>query len=68
MEIEVQHTTALSVSHRYAELIRLKEERERTGKQAREAAQYFKNEFSFDNSGQAQLFAFDPILTTTALL
>ena len=68
MEIEVQHTTALSVSHRYAELIRLKEERERTGKQAREAAQYFKNDFSFDNSGQAQLFAFDPILTATALL
>lgn len=35
MEVDIQHTTALSVSHRYAELIRLKEEKERTRKQAR---------------------------------
>jgi hypothetical protein len=66
MEIDIQHTTALSVSHRYAELIRLKEQKERIRKQARDAAQYFKTEFALDNSGQAQLFNWSN-LTTTAL-
>ena len=56
MEIDVQHTTALTVSHRYAELIRLKEEKERTREQARNAAHYSKTQFALENSGQAQLF------------
>src|ERR671926_33733 len=34
-EIDVQHTTALSISNRYAELIRLKEQKERTTKSTR---------------------------------
>ena len=35
MQIDVQYTTALSISKRYAELIRLKEQKERTTKSTR---------------------------------
>lgn len=68
MEIDIQYTTALSVSHRYAELIRLKEEKERTRKrtrkQARDATLCFTKEFALDNSGQAQLFNWSKLITS----
>ena len=64
MEIDIQHTTALSVSHRYAELIRLKEEKERTRKHSRDATQNFYREFALDNSGQAQLFNWSKLITS----
>jgi 3'-phosphoadenosine 5'-phosphosulfate sulfotransferase (PAPS reductase)/FAD synthetase len=38
MEIEVDHTTALSVCHRYADLIKLKELKEQTKKHRRKAS------------------------------
>jgi len=56
MEIDVQHTTALSVSNRYAELIRLKEKKEGKRTHGRKPEQYSKTEFALNDSGQAQLF------------
>lgn len=73
MGIDIQHTTALSVSHRYAELIRLKEEKESRRQQARSAAHCSETELRLNESGQAQLFSWstlntNPLSTTTALL
>lgn len=73
MGIDIQHTTALSVSHRYAELIRLKEEKESRRQQARRASHCSETQLGLNESGQAQLFCWstlntNPPSTTTALL